>query len=1197
MLVHNRINFIDIQNIQGTNMQSLKIIVFALILITISTKSFSDNTVKISKLSKAARLGTLRVGAPRSTPFKFSRIPDGLKSSAYVFVPRGDGNKPGKGFSFSVNKPVLVYLSVLRRGAYSPKGWKKTNLKIVWKVGKAIYVDDVYIKKFPAGKIKIPAHTGMAGVNSPPYGVGHAAIIQAFTAAKATEFYKPEIKISALSKSAVLRQKPTRILMGNILITIPDVFENSQFVCMPRGQSNQPGKGFNFTIDKDSDVYISVHKRGKPEIKGWQKDNSIIYWSYSGHRYKDDVYKKYFKAGKVIIPPNNGSNGWMYGVPNVAIIKPLVIKKKAIYSWTWQQLGLKPVLGQVSSNGKPFVKLSTQKTIELELPPSKLKAAKVYKLHFRSKGNNSGNICISTSPQIPQPFGKIFHTDNFWNKITCPVYISASHAKQRIVFKITIPANTCIEAPVLIEDKSGIIARDKQIINFFSSSKWKAVNMGESKEIFQEIKAGSALDFSKLTARVPAGSKGRIIINKNGQLAFEEEANTSLRFSSLSFPFYATCRTYTDVDKIIKRISIQGYNMVRFHAISFAKGKYQKNGVTIDQAKFIPQNADEFKEYFNEDRLKLFDYVLAELGKHGIYVYFDIMTAYTGWTDAVQAGHWLGKDLLGKQFHAQLYVNKAFRQNWKAGITYLLNRSNTVSGGKWKDDPVFACMLFMNEQNFRLTPSYLSAFEPQWKKYYGTNAPILSEKLLKSNSLSGKKAGEFMLQKVEEMTDFFHKAVRDAGYKGLLTNWDLYMRMIDVAGREKLQVVSMHSYHGHPGLPIKNSRSVSGYPVSNRGEIWLNRKSSIMDNGAYLSRIIVMRNINRPTMIMEYGDTPPNPYRHEAGLFFASYSKLNGVDVLMPHGHVIAHKFDPLTPYSFSDFNDPIFRASSVINAFAFLRGDVKTGKHNVEFLITPKILDSANRIDALAVEYTKTFLMTKVGTKYTAGIPLDSVGKVKADLQIVPKLFARARGTSVEAVITDNESRRPKIIKDIVAALRKKNILDNKNRTNPDKDIFESETNQLLIMPSKGTLQVNTPRLEGAVLKHNKPVKINALSITNCSVPAAVTMISLDANRDLSHSKHLLLVFSTNCVNSGMVTNTSGSRLLKTGGPPLLMLTAKLSVTLNNLQKKPPLIYALNLDGTREEKIDAIQNTTGLHINIDTSRLKYATPFFEIIY
>lgn len=1182
-------------------MKKLVTVIFLFSLMVSVHYSYADEELQITEISNPAKLSELIENAPRCPPLYFSYVDVQLRGLPYIYVPRTDSNQPGLPFSFHVNKSVIIYLLVHPRGDYAPKGWKKTTLTTKWIAGQYTVSDVVYAKKFQAGKIEIPSHPGMRNHNTqPPYGLGHCAVIASATETDLSEMpLVPEIKITSLSNGAMLSDSPIRTVISGIGTIVPDRFKNSQFIYMPRGDSNSPGQSYSFNMDKESDVYIMVQSRGTPTLPDWKKTDYSAIWYHSGNTHLDHIYKKHFNAGVVTIPENNGNADKIFGIPHMAIVPNAMASDQTVVSWDLQNLGLKNSIEKKSFNDKPLSQVDSVEKIKLITPVEEIEPGKIYSLNIWARNETPSVFEITAQPKLSQPFGKDFLVTSKWSKIVCPIVFTADSLKSELVFNVTIPANTILEPPVLCKDNTGILPNDNQIVKYLPIGDWKPVNMGIPEGRFQPIKKGTALDFSNIPVRIPAGEKGRIVVNPQGNLAFEQDIDTPVRFRSCTFPFDANISIET-IDNFVDNLMVQGYNMVRFHGPKFRKAKYMRYGVTIEDVTFIPQSNDDFDEFFDEEKLRKFDYVLSELGKRGIYVYFDVMTSFAGWTDALQPGHWVGKDLLGRQFHAQLYVNAKFRQNWKAGITYLLNRTNTVNGKLWKDDPAFACMLFMNEQDFRVTPSYLSAFEPQWEAYYGADAPTLSEQLLKSDSSDGRKAGKFILEKIADMNQFYINTIRAAGYKGLVTNWDLYMRMIDVPGWACMDVSSMHSYHGHPGMP-KNINSVPGYPVKTdygEKEISINTQSSIADNGKYLARILCKRNINTPSMIMEYGDTAPNPFRHEAGLFFASYAAMNGIDALQPHGAIIANKpFAPLTPYLYSDFRDPIFRASDIINVFGFLRGDIVTAKHNVEFIITPDILESANRLDALSLEYTKTFLLTKVGMRYSRNPVLDYSGNVKADLEVVPRYFAKAQGTSVEAVTTIETSLVPEISRNIVCDLRKYGVLAEDNKTDSDKNFYESETSQLVFQPSLGTMQVNTPRLEGVVIKENLPVKINRFSVENCSTPAAITVVSLQKDKILENSDHLLLVISTNSVNTGMVTNAEGNRILDIGDSPLLMRTGVFSLKLRNKKTITPVIYALNLDGTHADKVSVQQAENGMSLKIDTSTLSYCTPFFEIIY
>ena len=1007
-----------------------------------------------------------------------------------------------------------------------------------------------------------------------------------------------EVKISNLSREAVVKQEPARAIMGYLNSSYPDIFRNAQTVCLPRGNAFEPGRGFSFQIDRECDVYLIVHKRGKPDLPGWTLTPIKAYWGIGATiANEEDVYKKHFKAGRVDIPPHNGKAGKLYGMPHAAVI-PSSRKLEPLTRWSWDEAGNPAVNGSPGPNARPAKCLPPAcRSVSLRIPPEMISRSKVFHLRFYARAKKN-EVCTVQSAHLQFPFGDEYGISNIWTAVDIPFFLPGELPEATLELNFSGTDEIQLEEAALYPDTAGIKPVADQVKKFFPGKEWKAAFMGRLQPRFLPVAAGSPLDFSRQVRWIPAGSKGRIIVNRSGKAAFEKEPETPVRFRCATVQVSTVRPTSRrEIDQFLNDCVRQGYNMFRIMHIP-GKAKYQRSGIPIDRAKFIPQNQQEFQEYFDENRLRLLDYLLAEAGKRGIYCFWYLMSSHCGWTDATASGHWIGKNLQGQQFPAQLYVNPKFRRNWKEGVTYLMNRTNSVTGRKWKDDPVFACVLFMNEQDFRTSPAFLSAFQPEWEKSFGAGAPKLSERLLKSNSAAGRKAGRFMQKKAEEMIRFYLKSVREAGYPGLVSHSNLYMRMIDAPGRELLSAADLHTYHGHPGMPLQ-AESVPGYPVAawGRQEIAICNSSSIREQGDYLARILVKRKLNCPSFILEFADTAPNPYRHENGLFFCGYAAFNGIDGLGPHASLLPLPFSPINPYDYASFNDPIFRASDVVSAFAFQRGDVAESPHSIEFAVTPKILTSPNRMDALATEYSALFPLAKIGTRYTGFETSKQAGGYRPTLSIEPAFFSRAYGASAEAVATANDALRPQLYARLLKQLRQQKILSPDNRSRSDATLLESDNKQLLLNIPQGTMQVSTPRLEGAVIKQNSPVAINRLQISECTVPAAVTIISLDKSQTLENADRLLLIFATDAVNFGMVTNRQRTRLLETGQPPLLIRSGRLSLSLTNRQNKSPEAYALNLNGSRAEQIPVRQDSRGLHLELDTNQLRYGTVFFEIVY
>lgn len=147
-------------------------------------RGFSNRTLHLA-------VGTppgARVGLSRCTQqFSIVRLPAELAGLDWVTVDRDSMEKPGAGYSFEVDREVLVYLAVHDRGQPTlPSGWEKTDMTIEWDHG-GPYTDTVYRKAFAKGKVDVPPHDGHNELTH--YGVPHMA----FVAPAAKEAGPPQI--------------------------------------------------------------------------------------------------------------------------------------------------------------------------------------------------------------------------------------------------------------------------------------------------------------------------------------------------------------------------------------------------------------------------------------------------------------------------------------------------------------------------------------------------------------------------------------------------------------------------------------------------------------------------------------------------------------------------------------------------------------------------------------------------------------------------------------------------------------------------------------------------------------------------------------------------------------------------------------------------------------------------------------------
>lgn len=123
-------------------------------------------------------------------------------------------------------------------------------------------------------------------------------------------FSTETVRITGLSSPQLsIQTTPARMLMGTLKIQIPEKsekFENAIYILAQRGVPDKPGQGYSFIVQRPVTVYLAVHKRGKPTIPpGWVRVPDKLSWQLEKHGNKniDTVYRRYFPAGKVEIPP------------------------------------------------------------------------------------------------------------------------------------------------------------------------------------------------------------------------------------------------------------------------------------------------------------------------------------------------------------------------------------------------------------------------------------------------------------------------------------------------------------------------------------------------------------------------------------------------------------------------------------------------------------------------------------------------------------------------------------------------------------------------------------------------------------------------------------------------------------------------------------------------------------------------------
>lgn len=721
------------------------------------------------------------------------------------------------------------------------------------------------------------------------------------------------------------------------------------------------------------------------------------------------------------------------------------------------------------------------------------------------------------------------------------------------------------------------------------NAEWRAVDSSAT-----SIVPGSALDMSR-SIEAPAGKHGRVVLGESGRLVFEKKPDQRAVFFGCSIaPHDVLGRWCTNKDAIrqwAESVRRQGYNLVRPHFLD-----HYLTGASKTDLEFDPEALDRF------------DFMVACLKENGIYLYFDAMTSWRGY----KAGPGWSAQASAARFKSRIFFDESVREHWKTGVRKLLQHVNPYTKTRLADDSVVAVVLFFNEQNLNFYRSIDEGFTGPWRAWltrkYGsteafraawTNAagkclladgvtldtvPLFTPSQLWQADPRARDVGVFVNDLHAELLDWFNTTIRELGYAGLVTHYDWLNHLGIQALRNRVPVISMHGYHAHPSDYVTKGSKIS-------------QESAVAAANRLFCSMATTRYGNRPLLVTEYGQVFWNRYRYEEGLLIGAYAAFQDWDGLMAHASPVVPRIDSaIRPFWVG--HDPVGRASQVVAGFAHLRRDVTPSPHYVEIpLQRAHIFDAVQHAKALSADQAKLSLLTGLGLAYP-GEPLPpGLHPRKPDLRL--PVFGTSETLVQEffsEVIEGTGGDRP--LASAVNALKKAGVLNQTNRTDPSKGLFESDTGQLLLNAPGRQLRVITPRLEGACLDPETApgrVALGQLTIDSTSVPASVTAIAVD-DRPLAESRRILLVYATDALNSGMTfTGPERETLVALGQPPILLRTGRLKVTLTGRHVAGMKAWALGLDGRRVEVIEVTAVGQSLSLTIDTTRSKTITPYFEM--
>lgn len=706
---------------------------------------------------------------------------------------------------------------------------------------------------------------------------------------------------------------------------------------------------------------------------------------------------------------------------------------------------------------------------------------------------------------------------------------------------------------------------------------------------------GSILDLSAFNQGTIAGEKGRAIVAQNGTIAFEKAPEQQARF--LGFNWFGLQWMYTPdkakyremVDLFAHRMQLQGYNILR--------------PLSLDR--FLYSNATKDIEIPQENLLDA-DYLLAALKKRGIYMFLTLGGYQPGYSDRALAMRERNNIKL------KIFVGDAdARAHWAGMTRQLLTHVNPHTGVAWKDEPAIVAVEFYNEQDFGMSmrkycsEEALECLNQAWRKWlekrYTTIQKVNKaweskaesfQQLTYPKEITGTTAEDrdallFHKEIYQETCRWYTSVVREAGYTGLISQFSLMKNLFGGEVRqESMDLVVQNGYFRHPS---------NFMAVGSR----VHPESSLGGGCLYLRNLASVRLADRPIFITEYNHSFWNPYQHEAGVAAPSFAAMQNFSALMIHEGAASPGFKPAPLGCFSTANSPVVRANEFLSAALFRRGDVKSSQKRIELLYPNAFLrKDKNALGAVDVELNKLALLGAFAVKFPDAPTKVSLGHVKLTppvLQLFPAGSATIRSSDwFTEVKADNSS--AETLAQAIQTLRKNGTLAPTNLTSLEKEIFHSETEEILYRCQEKMLQVVTPRTEAVALSPGQSASLKHLQVQSVSVPATVAVIAMD-DQPIASSRKMVVIFSTAAANTDMLLSADRMTLKSQGKLPVVLEVGAMKAQINRAAAGKFHFYPLALDGTRREELPISVSADGLTLEVDTGKLANGpTTFFELI-
>ena len=458
---------------------------------------------------------------------------------------------------------------------------------------------------------------------------------------------------------------------------------------------------------------------------------------------------------------------------------------------------------------------------------------------------------------------------------------------------------------------------------------------------------------------MPAGKRGFLKV-EGDKFVFED--GTEARFWGTNFNSAQNFPSHEHSEKVAKRLSKVGVNLVRFHQLDgewstpnifqFTRGENKPNTMSFD-----PESMDRL------------DYLIYCLKKEGIYVYMDLLTYRRFETgDGVESAYQLGD--AAKPYST---FNRRLIELQKKFNSDLWNHVNPYTKLAYKDDPVIVMSEITNEcdlwsQDVKVEP-YRSELEALYRDWAAKNRV----KVGKEKVVFDKK--DINIQKffIAVTTDYYKEMIshmRGLGVKIPIagTNWT--RNVAHLTAQATCDFTDTHPYtSGGGGWRDRNGKFGN--------EPNLGSTNNLLPNTAFY------KVQDKPLFISEWDNPWPNEWRAESSLLLASVGSFQGWGgyTIHTYRYSVDENVDmigkPITGNAlngvhyrggvFDTFNDPAKFGLFYHSALIMRRGDIKPANETISV-----------KLDNLLANRGKAHILTAEQNRIQSVLPgMANKGKV----------------------------------------------------------------------------------------------------------------------------------------------------------------------------------------------------------------------------